>query len=118
MSLHTTMLESICEIQRAAISRDNVRAVKRTYSIIVATNVPCSFQQPSATRKAIYAQQNINVTCQVFFDSDPGAEADDRLVITEPSTGSVTYVNVVGRAEPVARNRLWAVDGELLRVPT
>jgi len=118
MSLITTLFESYCTIQRAAISRDASQGVVQTYSIIIAANVACSCQQAGASVRDLYAQRNTFVTTTIYFAQDPTTNVNDRIIVTEPRTGKTFTYLVKGEAESgTSRGRLWSVDCELIRAP-
>ncbi len=118
MSLITTLLESVCVIQRPTIGRDASSGVTQDPFVTIASNLPCSQQEASAGVRQLYAQNNTEVSTTLYFASDPGCETNDRAIVTD-RIGNPTYYLLQGEAQIAAgRGRLWSVPATRVRAPS
>jgi hypothetical protein len=116
MGLISSMFESVATVQRPLIGRDSAAGVTQDPFTTLARNLPCSCQQAKASVRDLYAQRNLVVTTTIYFNTDPGAEANDRIIVTD-RTGTCSSYNVSGKSQPVGRGWLFKVDAELVRSP-
>ncbi len=117
MSLISTMLESVCSIQRpTSVTRDSASGVVQVFTTI-ASNLPCSQQEASASVIMLYSQRNASVTTTIYFAQDPKTEPNDRISCVDRN-GVATWYLVEGEAQVAAgRGRLWSVGATRIRPP-
>ena len=120
MALQTTMMDSTCLIRRPTVGRDGVGGTTLSFSpgLVITSNLACSLQEMDGTVKELYAQRNIFKPVTLYFYLDPGCQANDRAEVTESRSGALHYVNIMGKAQPVARSRIWQAEGEEIDQPT
>ncbi len=116
MSLITTMCESVAVVKRPVIGRDSAQGVTQPSFTVVASNLPCSVQEPSTAVQELYAQRNTFVTAKLYFAQDPLAQVNDRVEATD-RTGRTSVYLVRGEAQAVGRGRLWDLDAEKVPQP-
>jgi hypothetical protein len=117
VALLTTMLESTASLYRPKVGQDTHRGTTQDFSVPKATGLPCSQQQASSRVQLLYGQRNDFVDTTVFFARDPGAEPNDLLIVTHCTTGRVSKYLVRGGHWSDAKNRVFALDVELIRQP-
>lgn len=116
MSLHT-MLESSASGKRpTSVTRDSAQGVQQVFTTLF-TNLACSQQEAGAGVQTLYAQRNTVVDTMLYFDQDPGVEANDYCTVTDMN-GYVTNYLIRGEAQPVGQGRLWHVAAERIRQPS
>jgi hypothetical protein len=128
MSLITTMCESTAIIQRATIGQDSADGTTQEPWVTIQggpnalgnqkTPLPVSNQQKNASIIDVYGQRNIVVRGTLQFPGIfPVCEANDRVIVNNVRTGHVDTYLVLGKAQPVARGRIYEVEVEKIRQP-
>lgn len=117
MGLITTMMESVATISRPKTGRDSAQGTTIPSFTVMATNLPCSYQEPSSNVESIYSQRNTVVSHNVYFAQDPNTEVNDVIDIFCPRTGESFRILVEGEAQAVARGRVYLVTGKRIRPP-
>ncbi len=121
------MLESVAtDIQSPTVGRDSAEGVTQDPFVTkpgVAGSGPngdgfaCSYQEPGGRAELLYGQRNAVLQPTLYFDQDPGAEVNDRIIVFSPRTGETLYFLVEVQAQAVMRGRLWEVKGQRIRAP-
>ena len=117
MALGSTMMDAVAVLQSPTTNRDTAGGETQDPFVTVASNIPCSYQEPQANISILYGQRNTVTEPTVWFISDPNIDVDQRLVITVTRTQEVIYCIVIGEAQPVARGRVYRVSVKRVRGP-
>jgi K+/H+ antiporter YhaU regulatory subunit KhtT len=114
------MLESVASAYRATVGKDAVEGTTQNFDQTLFSGVACSYQESGASVVDVYGQRQTQVSPSVYFAQYPDVEANDKVVVTtknQDGTTTDTPLIVQGRAEPVARARLWQVSVQRLNQP-
>jgi hypothetical protein len=78
MGLLTTMMDSVLTLRRPRPRRESTGSgTVQDPFIILVSNVPCSCQPAGPSVIERYAQQNTEVSCQIYLTEDIGAQVND-----------------------------------------
>ena len=111
-----TMFDSLCTIRRPKIGQDAQAGTTQDPFENVAVDLPCSYQESSASVLDIYGQRNTVVSNTVYLAQDPNTEVNDQVLVTL-ADGSIVYLLCEGEATPVARFVLWQIACQRVRAP-
>ena len=110
-----TMFDSLCTIKRPRNSQDEDAGLEQQFEII-ATDLPCSYQEAGTRVEELYEQRNTMVSNTIYLAQDPETEVNDLIIVTL-ADGNTVNLLVQGEATPVARFVLWSVDCNRVRAP-
>lgn len=102
------MLDSVATVNRPVIGKDANQGTTQAFTTVVASNLPCSYQESSSTVMDFYGQRQTVNSVTVYFPLDPQLVVNDQLVVVNPFEGTV-YLVAEGRSTPAARGVLWQV---------
>ncbi len=113
MSLISTLFCDYATAIRPAIAQDSAKGTTQDFTVgnpgvrRLFHNLPCNQQSPSPRVTNFYAQRMAVVSNEVFFSQAVDVQPNDLLVVTRQKSGTVTYLNVVGTADPVELGTTW-----------
>ncbi len=120
MGLISTLFESQATVTRPTVGQDTNFGTTSDPIAAVTPPVtyPCSYQEGSSTASDVHGQRNTMESATVTFAVDPHTTVNDVLEIYTPRTGERFPVLVEGKAQPVARGRMYTVNVKKIDEPS
>ncbi len=117
MPISFAMLDSHAILQRPTIGRDSASGVTQNPFVTIAENLPCNLNEGQGSVNTLYDQRNEFIGATIYFQCDPGARVNDRLIITRCRTGVTATFLVQTNSESDTHGMVWQVRATKINAP-